>query len=154
MAEQRPDPDALLAKVQREEAKRRRGRLKIFFGAAAGVGKTYAMLLAARGKRAEGLDVVIGIVETHKRADTAALLEGLEILPARTIEYRGAQLREFDLDAALKRRPTLIIVDEFAHTNAPGSRHPKRWNDVEELLDAGIDGHPALNRHHQARPDN
>src|SRR6267378_3243815 len=148
MAEQRPDPDVLLARVQRDEAKRKRGRLKIFFGAAAGVGKTYAMLLAAREKRAEGVDVLIGIVETHKRADTAALLEGLEILPARTVEYRGAQLREFDLDAALKRRPTLIIVDEFAHTNAPGSRHPKRWNDVEELLDAGIDVYAALNVQH------
>src|SRR6267378_4321715 len=148
MAEQRPDPDVLLARVQRDEAKRKRGRLKIFFGAAAGVGKTYAMLLAAREKRAEGLVVVIGIVETHKRADTAALLEGLEILPARTIEYRGAQLREFDLDAALKRCPTLIIVDEFAHTSAPGSRHPKRWNDVEELLDAGIDVYTALNVQH------
>jgi len=148
MAEQRPDPDALLAKVQREEAKRRRGRLKIFFGAAAGVGKTYAMLLAARGKRAEGLDVVVGIVETHNRADTAALLEGLEILAARAVEHRGAQLREFDLDAALARRPTLLIVDELAHTNAPGSRHPKRWNDVEELLDAGIDVYTALNVQH------
>jgi two-component system, OmpR family, sensor histidine kinase KdpD len=148
MAEQRPDPDALLAKVQREEAKRRRGRLKIFFGAAAGVGKTYAMLLAAREKRGEGVDAVVGIVETHKRADTAALLEGLEILPPRTVEYRGAQLREFDLDAALSRRPALIIVDELAHTNAPGSRHPKRWNDVEELLDAGLDVYTALNVQH------
>src|SRR6195256_3014355 len=148
MAEQRPDPDALLARVQRDEAKRKRGRLKIFFGAAPGVGKTYAMLLAARQKRAEGLEVVIGIVETHKRADTAALLEGLEILPPRVVEYRGAQLREFDLDTALKRRPTLIIVDELAHTNAPGSRHPKRWNDVEELLDAGIDVYTALNVQH------
>src|SRR3979490_3151803 len=148
MAEQRPDPDALLARVQRDEAKRKRGRLKIFFGAAAGGGKTHALPPAARRQRAEGLDVVIGIVETHKRADTAALLEGLEILPARTIEYRGARLREFDLDAGLKRRPTLIIVDEFAHTNAPDSRHPKRWNDVEELLDAGIDVYTALNVQH------
>ncbi|HEY6239728.1 MAG TPA: sensor histidine kinase KdpD [Burkholderiales bacterium] len=148
MAEQRPDPDALLARIQREEAKRRRGHLKVFFGAAAGVGKTYAMLLAARGKRGEGVDAVVGIVETHKRADTAALLEGLETLPPRTVEYRGAQLREFDLDAALRRRPALIIVDELAHSNAPGSRHPKRWNDVEELLDAGIDVYTALNVQH------
>ncbi|HEY6722211.1 MAG TPA: two-component system sensor histidine kinase KdbD, partial [Burkholderiales bacterium] len=148
MAEQRPDPDVLLARVQREEAKRRRGRLKIFFGAAAGVGKTYAMLSAARAKRAEGVDVVIGIVETHNRADTAALLDGLHILLARTVEHRGAQLREFDLDAALRRRPALIIVDELAHTNAPGSRHPKRWNDVEELLDAGLDVYTALNVQH------
>src|SRR5579864_6333000 len=120
MAESRRDPDVLLAKVQREEARNRRGRLKIFFGAAAGVGKTYAMLSAARDKRAEGVDAAIGIVETHNRADTAALLQGLEILPPRIVEYRGAQLREFDLDAALRRRPTLIIVDELAHTNAPG----------------------------------
>ena len=144
----RPDPDALLAKVQREEARRRRGHLKIFFGAAAGVGKTYSMLAAAHEKHGEGVDVVIGIVETHGRAETAALLEGLEILPARSIEHRGARLREFDLDAALKRRPTLIIVDELAHTNAPGSRHPKRWHDVDELLDAGIDVYTALNVQH------
>jgi two-component system sensor histidine kinase KdpD len=144
----RPDPDALLAKVQREEAKRRRGKLKIFFGAAAGVGKTYAMLAAAHEKHGEGVHVVIGIVETHGRAETAALLEGLEVLPARPVEHRGARLREFDLDAALKRRPTLIIVDELAHTNAPGSRHPKRWQDVEELLDAGIDVYTALNVQH------
>ena len=134
--ESRPDPDALLAKVQREEAKSRRGRLKIFFGAAAGVGKTYAMLSEAREKRAEGCDVVVGVVETHGRAETVAMLEGLEVLPPRVVEYRGTQIREFDLDGALKRRPTLILVDELAHTNAEGSRHPKRWNDVEELLDA------------------
>jgi two-component system sensor histidine kinase KdpD len=144
----RPDPDVLLAKVQREEAKRRRGHLKIFFGAAAGVGKTYAMLAAAHEKHGEGVDVVIGIVETPGRAETAALLEGLEILPARSVEHRGARLREFDLDAALKRRPALIIVDELAHTNAPGSRHPKRWHDVDELLDAGIDVYTALNVQH------
>jgi two-component system, OmpR family, sensor histidine kinase KdpD len=144
----RPDPDALLARVQREEAKRRRGKLKIFFGASAGVGKTYAMLLAARAKRSEGVDVVVGVVETHGRADTAALLEGLEILPPRTMQYRGASLREFDLDAALKRRPAVIVVDELAHTNAEGSRHPKRWNDVEELLDVGIDVYTALNVQH------
>jgi two-component system sensor histidine kinase KdpD len=148
MAEQRPDPDALLARVQREEAKRRRGKLKIFFGASAGVGKTYSMLLAAREKRAEGLDVVVGIVETHGRTDTAALLEGLEVLPPRTAEYRGARLREFDLDAALRRRPAIVVVDELAHTNVEGSRHPKRWNDVEELLDAGIDVYTALNVQH------
>src|SRR5574342_1208288 len=144
----RPDPDALLARVQRAEEKRRRGRLKVFFGASAGVGKTYSMLLAAREKRAEGLDVVVGIVETHGRTDTAALLDGLEILPPRTVEYRGAALREFDLDAALKRRPAIIVVDELAHTNVEGSRHSKRWNDVEELLDAGIDVYTALNVQH------
>src|SRR5215472_2163341 len=144
----RPDPDALLARVQREEKKRRRGRLKIFFGASAGVGKTYGMLLAAREKRAEGVDVVVGAVETHGRADTAALLDGLEILPQREVEYRGARLREFDLDAALRRRPAVLVVDELAHSNVEGSRHPKRWNDVEELLDAGIDVYTALNVQH------
>ena len=144
----RPDPDALLARVQRAEKKRRRGKLKIFFGASAGVGKTYAMLLAARAKRAEGVDTVVGVVETHGRADTAALLEGLELLPRRSVEYRGAKIAEFDLDAALQRRPAVIVVDELAHSNVEGSRHPKRWNDVEELLDAGIDVYSALNVQH------
>jgi len=148
MTEQRPDPDALLAKVQREEAKSRRGRLKVFFGAAAGVGKTYAMLSEAREKRAEGCDVAIGIVETHGRAETVAIAQGLESLPPRVIDYRGAKITEFDLDGALRRRPTLILVDELAHTNAEGSRHPKRWNDVEELLDSGIDVYTTLNVQH------
>ena len=148
MADQRPDPDSLLERVQRAEAKRRRGRLKIFFGASAGVGKTFGMLLAARERRAEGLDVVAGYVETHKRAETEQLLEGLEMLPPRLVEYRDTQLREFDLDAALKRRPALILVDELAHTNAPGSRHPKRWQDVEELLEAGIDVYTTINVQH------
>ena len=148
MAAERPDPDALLAKVEREEAKARRGRLKIFFGASAGVGKTFAMLLAARERRAEGIDVVVGLVETHGRRETAALLEGLESLPTRAIEYRGTTLREFDLDGALTRRPSLILVDELAHTNAPGSRHPKRWQDVDELLTAGIDVYTTLNVQH------
>ena len=148
MNEQRPDPDSLLERVQRAEAKRLRGRLKIFFGASAGVGKTFGMLLAARERRAEGLDVVAGYVETHKRAETEQLLEGLEILPPRLVEYRNTQLREFDLDAALKRHPALILVDELAHTNAPGSRHAKRWQDVEELLDAGIDVYTAINVQH------
>ncbi len=125
-----------------------RGRLKIFFGASAGVGKTFGMLLAARERRAEGLDVVAGYVETHKRAETEKLLEGLEILPPRMVEYQNTQLREFDLDAALKRQPALILVDELAHTNAPGSRHPKRWQDVEELLEAGIDVYTAINVQH------
>jgi len=148
MSEQRPDPDALLAKVKREEAKQRRGKLKVFFGAAAGVGKTYAMLSEAQEKRAEGVDVAVGVVETHGRAETFELLEGLEVLPPRVIEYRGAQIREFDLDGALKRRPALILVDELAHTNAEGSRHSKRWNDVEELLDAGINVYTTLNVQH------
>lgn len=148
MNDQRPDPDALLEKVQRAEAKRRRGRLKIFFGACAGVGKTFGMLLAARERRAEGLDVVAGYVETHQRTETEQLLQGLEILPPRLVAYRDTHLREFDLDAALKRRPALVLVDELAHTNAPGSRHPKRWQDVEELLDEGIDVYTAINVQH------
>ena len=145
---ERPDPDELLARVEREKAKARRGRLKIFFGAAAGVGKTYAMLLAARERRAENVDIVVGVVETHGRAETATLLEGLEVLPPKQIEYRGTILREFDLDAALKRKPSIVLVDELAHSNAPGSRHPKRWQDIQELLDAGIDVYTALNVQH------
>ncbi len=148
MIEPRPDPDALLARVQRDEAKSRRGRLKIFFGAAAGVGKTYAMLAEAREKRAEGFDVVAGVVETHGRAETVAILGDLEVLAPRIVDYRGAQMREFDLDSALKRRPTLILIDELAHTNVEGSRHPKRWNDIDELLDAGIDVYTTLNVQH------
>jgi two-component system, OmpR family, sensor histidine kinase KdpD len=144
----RPDPDALLARVKEEQARERRGKLKVFFGAAAGVGKTYAMLEAARGQRAAGVDVVIGWVETHGRAETEALLPGLERLPTRAIEYRGATLRELDLDAALARRPALILVDELAHTNAPGSRHTKRWQDVTELLASGIDVYTTLNVQH------
>ncbi|HEX2437577.1 MAG TPA: sensor histidine kinase KdpD [Methylomirabilota bacterium] len=148
MSEHRPDPEALLARVKEEEARARRGKLKVFFGAAAGVGKTYAMLQAAREQRADGVDVVIGYVETHRRAETEALLEGLEILPRRAVEYRGATLPEFDLDAALGRRPALILVDELAHTNAPGSRHAKRWQDVVELLDVGIDVYTTVNVQH------
>jgi two-component system, OmpR family, sensor histidine kinase KdpD len=148
MSEHRPDPEALLARVKEEEARARRGKLKLFFGAAAGVGKTYGMLEAAREQRADGVDVVVGYVETHKRAETEALLEGLEILPRRALEYRGATLEEFDLDAALQRRPALILVDELAHTNAQGSRHAKRWQDVVELLDAGIDVYTTVNVQH------
>jgi two-component system, OmpR family, sensor histidine kinase KdpD len=148
MSEHRPDPEALLARVKEEEARARRGKLKLFFGAAAGVGKTYAMLEAAREHRAGGVDVVVGYVETHTRAETEALLEGLEILPRRAFDYRGATLEELDLDAALQRRPVIILVDELAHTNAPGSRHAKRWRDVVELLDAGIDVYTTVNVQH------
>jgi two-component system, OmpR family, sensor histidine kinase KdpD len=144
----RPDPDALLARVKEEEARQRRGKLKVFFGAAAGVGKTYAMLEAAQEQRAHGVDVVVGWVETHSRAETRALLEGLEILPAKVVEYRGATLREFDLDAALARRPAVMLVDELAHTNAPGSRHARRWQDILELLDAGINVYTTMNVQH------
>lgn len=144
----RPDPDALLARVQEDEAHRTRGRLKLFFGAAPGVGKTFTMLEAARLRRADGTDVVVGVVETHGRAETARMAEGLEVLPRRQIDYHGATLPEFDLDAALARHPALVLVDELAHTNAPGSRHEKRWQDVEELLDAGIDVYTTLNVQH------
>src|SRR5271166_2008866 len=140
----RPDPDALLAAFRRESA----GRLKVFVGAAPGVGKTYAMLQGARRLKDEGVDVVVGLVETHGRVETSALVEGLEVLPRRMVEYRGRTIAEFDLDAALARKPALIIVDELAHTNAPESRHPKRWQDVQELLLAGIDVWTALNIQH------
>jgi two-component system sensor histidine kinase KdpD len=149
--ESRPNPDQLLARVQREEQRASRGRLRIYFGASAGVGKTYAMLLAGRRLKREGVDVVVGVVETHGRAETLALLDpegGLEVLPAHVFEYKGRELSEFDLDGALARKPKLLIVDELAHSNAPGSRHPKRWQDVEELVSAGIDVFTALNVQH------
>src|SRR5215470_9437481 len=148
MSPQRPNPDALLARVQAEEARQARGKLKIFFGATAGVGKTYAMLKAAHERRAEGVDVVVGWVDTHGRAETATLLEGLEALPRRPVAYHGITLNEFDLDTALTRRPALLLVDELAHTNAPGSRHAKRWQDVVELLDAGITVYTTVNVQH------
>jgi two-component system sensor histidine kinase KdpD len=140
----RPDPDALLVEAKRQG----RGRLKVYLGMAPGVGKTYEMLQTGRRRMLEGLDVAVGVVETHGRKDTEALLEGLEVLPRKPIEYRGKQLLEFDLDDALARRPGLLLVDEYAHTNAPGSRHPKRWQDVEELLAAGIDIDTTLNVQH------
>ncbi|WP_373975502.1 sensor histidine kinase KdpD [Chitinibacter sp. SCUT-21] len=145
---QRPDPDALIAQLQREQQKSQRGRLKIFFGACAGVGKTYAMLAAAHARIREGVEVVVGVVETHGRSETQAQLAGLEILPAKQIEYRGRLLPEFDLEQALVRQPALILIDEFAHSNITGSRHTKRWQDVEELLAAGIDVYTTLNVQH------
>jgi two-component system sensor histidine kinase KdpD len=148
MNDGRPDPDALLERVNKQEARSRRGRLKIFFGATAGVGKTYAMLEAARRHVADGRDVVVGWAETHGRAETAALLEGLTVLPPRSYTYRGTDIREFDLDAALERRPTLLLLDELAHTNATGARHAKRWQDVEEILEGGIDVYTTLNVQH------
>jgi two-component system sensor histidine kinase KdpD len=140
----RPHPEALLAAASREG----RGRLKVYLGMAPGVGKTYAMLESARRLKQGGIDVVVGLVETHGRAETQGLLDGLEMLPRRSVYYRGHLLQEFDLDAALARQPTLLLVDEFAHTNPPDSRHPKRWLDVEELLKAGIDVHTTLNIQH------
>lgn len=148
MQNQRPDPDELLARVEGEETRAKRGRLRIFFGYAAGVGKTFAMLTAAQRERAAGVDVVAGYVEPHGRAETEALLAGLEALPVRDVAYRGVTLHEFDLDAALARKPGLLLVDELAHTNAPGLRHAKRWQDVTELLTAGIDVWTTLNVQH------
>ena len=147
-ADARPDPDELLARERAARARAARGTLKIFFGASAGVGKTYAMLEAAQTLRAQHVDVVVGVVETHGRADTAEQLQGLERLPLRSVAIKGRELFEFDLDAALARTPTVLLVDELAHSNAPGSRHPKRWQDIEELLAAGIDVITTVNVQH------
>ncbi|PSJ56695.1 sensor histidine kinase [Kumtagia ephedrae] len=143
-ADIRPSPDALLERAERET----RGRLKIFLGAAPGVGKTYEMLMSGRARRAEGVDVVIGVVETHGRKETQALVEGFEVVPRRPVEYKGRWLDEMDLDAIVARRPALVLVDELAHTNATGSRHPKRYLDVLELLGQGIDVYTTLNIQH------
>ncbi|TAM82023.1 MAG: sensor histidine kinase KdpD [Candidimonas sp.] len=148
MAEDRPDPDALMRIVEDDPHQRRRGQLKIFFGACAGVGKTYAMLQAAHQLQAEGVTVAIGIVEAHGREDTQALTQGLPALPLRAFRARGREVVEFDLDGALASGSQLLVVDELAHSNVAGSRHAKRWQDVEELLDAGIDIHTTLNVQH------
>jgi len=146
--ESRPNPEHLLAQAEAEARQSGRGRLKVFLGYAAGVGKTYAMLSSARERKAEGADVVAGLVETHARADTDALLEGLEVIPRRTLRYRDASLQEMDLDAVLSRKPGIALVDELAHTNAPGSRHARRYQDVTELLEHGIDVYTTLNIQH------
>lgn len=148
MNETRPDPDALLAHVQAEDARARRGRLKVFFGATAGVGKTYAMLQAAHAKRLEGTDVVVGYIEPHGRVETERQLEGLEVIAPRMLPYGGSLLREFDLDAVLARKPQVVLVDELAHTNVHGSRHDKRWQDVDEVRAAGIDVWTTVNVQH------
>ncbi len=151
MTNQRPDPDELLSKINEQEERTARGKLKIFFGASAGVGKTYAMLAAAQQQRLQKVDVVIGVIETHGRRETETMTEGLERLPLKDVNYRGAHLREFDLDAALARRPALILIDELAHTNLcnlRNARHPKRWQDVEELLNAGITVYTTVNVQH------
>ncbi len=150
----RPNPDALLAAIQSETARGKRGKVKVFLGMSPGVGKTYAMLEAAQRELKSGRDVVIGYVETHGRKETDALTAGLPIVPRKAIEHRGITLTEMDLDAVLARRPQLALVDELAHTNAPGSRHPKRWQDVRELLDAGIDVFTTVNvQHVESRAD-
>jgi len=152
--ETRPDPDAILASIQKEREAAKRGRLKVFFGMCPGVGKTFAMLQAAQQKQKEGIEVLIGVVETHGRKETEALLEGLAICPRAQLEYKGVALEEMDLDAILLWHPPLVVVDELAHTNAPGSRHPKRFQDVLELLDAGIDVFTSLNvQHLESRAD-
>jgi len=148
MTDARPDPDSLLAKVKAEEAKQARGKLKIFFGAAPGVGKTYAMLEAGRKEGKAGADVVVGYVEPHVRPETQALVLGLDLLARRKVEYHGAVLQEFDLEAALACHPQILLVDELAHTNAPGLTHTKRWQDVEQLLQAGINVYTTLNVQH------
>ncbi|HEX7588459.1 MAG TPA: sensor histidine kinase KdpD, partial [Anaerolineae bacterium] len=140
-----PNSNALIALKQSEAASRARGKLKIFLGYAAGVGKTYAMLEAARALVADRVDVVIAWIETHKHAETESLLAALEIMPRKQVEYLGRLVAEMDVDGALARKPQLAVVDELAHTNAPGSRHPKRYLDVEELLRAGIDVYTTLN---------
>ena len=145
-SDQRPSPDALLAKASKEE--NRAARLKIFLGAAPGVGKTFEMLQEARARLKDGADVVAGVVETHGRPETEALVEGFEVVPRHRLEYKGRQLEEMDLDALLARRPKLALVDELAHTNVAGSRHPKRYMDVEELLRNGIDVYTTLNIQH------
>jgi two-component system, OmpR family, sensor histidine kinase KdpD len=155
MLPERPDPDLVLARLKEAEARKRRGKLRVFFGFAPGVGKTYRMLQVARelvesggDGREPGVDLVIGLIEDHRRRETAAMVLGLPLLPRREVNYQGRVLREFDLDGALARRPKVILVDELAHTNAPGSRHPKRWQDIAELLDAGIDVFTTLNVQH------
>src|SRR6266481_5573630 len=145
-SDQRPSPEALLEAARREE--RRIGRLRIFVGAAPGVGKTYEMLQQAQARKKDGYDVVIGIVETHGRKETEALLSGLETIPRRQIEYKGQLLTEMDLDAIIARHPQIVLVDELAHTNAEGSRHPKRYLDVEELMSHGIDVYTTVNIQH------
>ena len=150
----RPNPDALLSAIQQADTAQARGKLTIFLGMSAGAGKTYAMLKVAHHRKSDGIDVAIAVVESHGRAETEALCAGLPVIPLRPIEYHGVTLREMDLDAVLLRKPQLVLVDELAHTNAPGSRHPKRYQDVLELLDAGIDVYTTLNvQHIESRVD-
>ena len=148
MDERRPNPQQVLHAIREQDAQESHGKLKIFFGYAAGVGKTYAMLQAAHQARKNGVDVAVGYVERHTRPDTLALLDGLEQLPNKESPYKNITLREVDLDGALARKPQLILVDELAHTNAAGSRHRKRYQDIEELLKAGVDVYTTLDIQH------
>jgi two-component system sensor histidine kinase KdpD len=144
----RPDPDILLSRIKDKETKTLQGKLKIFFGMCAGVGKTYSMLEAAKKAQRDGIDVVVGVVETHNRQETAALLESLEVIQPQDIKYREFVFKEMNLDSILKRNPSLVLVDELAHSNIPGSRHAKRYQDVLELLNKGIDVYTTLNLQH------
>ena len=144
----RPDPDELLASLISEEEKSKRGKLKIFFGMCAGVGKTYTMLQTAHAEKAKGSDIIIGYVETHRRKETADLVEGFELIPRRRYEYKSTLVEEMDLDSIIARKPQVVLVDELAHTNAPGSRHAKRYQDVQEILESGINVYTTLNVQH------
>ncbi|MCX6269013.1 MAG: DUF4118 domain-containing protein, partial [Bacteroidetes bacterium] len=152
--ESRPDPDELLASLVTEEEKSRRGKLKIFFGMCAGVGKTYAMLQTARAEKLKGSEIIIGYVETHNRTETAGLVEGFELIPRKIYEYKSTSVQEMDLDAIIARKPEVVLVDELAHTNSPGSRHTKRYHDVQEILENGINVYTTLNvQHLESRSD-
>jgi len=144
----RLNPDELLATLQDEEEKGKRGKMKIFFGMCAGVGKTYTMLQTARTEKLKGSDIIIGYVETHNRIETAELVNGFELIPRKTWEYKSTPIQEMDLDAIIERKPQIVIVDELAHTNAPGSRHTKRFQDVQEILENGINVYTTLNVQH------
>jgi len=150
----RPDPDSILASIKNEEAKSIQGKLKIFLGMSAGVGKTYTMLEVAHEAKKEGKDIIIGYVETHNRQETEKLTKGLELIPRKSIEYKGISVEEMDIDSVLQRKPAIVLVDELAHTNAPGSRHIKRYQDVIELLENGINVFTTLNvQHIESRTD-
>ena len=153
-SDNRPDPDELLASLKLEEEKSKRGKLKIFFGMCAGVGKTYTMLQTAQAEKSKGCDIIIGYVETHNRKETAELAEGFELIPRKTYQYKSTTVHEMDLDAIIARKPQLVLVDELAHTNAPGSRHTKRFQDVLEILDNGINVYTTVNvQHLESRSD-
>src|ERR1700722_9017042 len=154
MEDDKPNPDELLRAVQKEEKQKELGRLKIFFGMAAGVGKTYAMLQEAQQKNKEGVNVVIGTVNTHGRKETEALIAGLPVIPEKWVRYKDTAFEEMDVEAIIQAKPSLVLVDELAHTNVPGSKHPKRWQDVIEILDSGIDVYTTLNvQHVESRKD-
>src|SRR5450756_2290057 len=148
ITDNRPNPDDLLASMKEDEEKSKRGKLKIFFGMCAGVGKTYTMLQTAQAEKLKGCDIVIGYVETHNRKETADLVEGFELIPRKTYQYKTTTVQEMDLDAIIARKPKIVLVDELAHTNAPGSRHAKRFQDVLEILDNGINVYTTVNVQH------